>query len=134
MKKLVAILFLSVAFISCKDDSQKEVSVDSVQEEIGVRELSGNFVYYADAAVLQTKSELFGIIENEQSQELIKKAQPLKNEATDEVEVAVTLKVKVSKKPEGEEGWENRVEIVDIIKVSKINPEDSDMIKLGTKD
>ena len=129
MKKLIVTLCLITVFTSCKNDSKKEVSAEENQQEIGVREISGNFIYYDDAAVLQTNSELFGVIQNDKYDELIKKSMPLKGQATDEV--AVTLKAKVSKKPEGEEGWDNRVEIIDIIKVSKVNPEDSDIIKLG---
>lgn len=86
-------------------------------------------MYYADAAVFQTKSELFGVIENEMLEDLIIQSEPLKKEASDEV--AVTLKVKKSKKPENEEGWDNRIEILEIIKVSMANPEDNNIIKLG---
>ncbi|MEO8774441.1 MAG: hypothetical protein ABI263_06340 [Gelidibacter sp.] len=129
MKNLIAILFIAALFLSCKNDSKSPVSDDDRQEEISNREVSGNFFYYTDAAVLQTKSELFGVIENEKAKELIKMAEPLKDIATDEV--SVTLKVKVVKKPEFEEGWENRIEIIDIIKVSKVDQKDSDIIKLN---
>lgn len=131
MKKLIAILFIAILFTSCKNDSKSTVSVESSHDEISTREISGHFIYYADAAVLQTKSELFGVVENEKAQELIKIAEPLKDAPTDEV--AVTLKVKVVKKPEQEEGWENRVEILDIVNVSKVDQDDSDIIKLRSE-
>ncbi|MCB0446517.1 MAG: hypothetical protein KDD03_03225 [Gelidibacter sp.] len=133
MKKVLIFLFVVMAFVSCKKDSKTETSIDETIEEVSsdIKELSGNFIYYADAAVFQTKSELFGVVENEKLEELIIQSETLKDQPTDEV--AVTLKVKISKKPENEEGWDNRIEIIEIIKVSKVNSEDSDIIKLGTK-
>ena len=59
-------------------------------------------------------------------------AEPLKDAPTDEV--AVVLKVRVVKKPELEEGWENRIEIIDILKVSKVDVKDSTIIKLRPED
>lgn len=132
MKKILVLIFMVTAFVSCKKDSKTETTIEEPLEVVssGTKELSGNFIYYADAAVFQTKSELFGVVENEKLEELIIQSETLKDQPTDEV--AVTLKVKVSKKPEKEEGWDNRIEIIEIIKVSKVNPEDSDIIKLGT--
>lgn len=126
------LLFLMGVVFSCKKDKNNE-STDEPTEMIGedVKLFSGSFTYYADAAVFQTNNELFGVVENEMLMDLIVQAETLKDEATDEVKV--TLKAKVSKKPEGEEGWENRIEIVEIIKVTKSNPEDNTIIKLGNK-
>ena len=130
MKKIGAILFVSLLFTSCKNDSKSPEAKDNTQEEASIRVVSGRFTYYPDAAVFQTKSELFGLVENEKAQELIQRTESLKDAPTDEV--AVTLKVKVVKKPELEEGWENRIEIIDIINVSKVNQDDSGLIKLGS--
>ena len=137
MKKILLSLFVITAFLSCKDDSKKEnelsrneVSETTDDSKDGLTTLEGNFVYYADAAVLQTKSELYGVIINEKMHELDNQAQSLKDEPTDQV--AVTIKAKISKKPADEEGWENRVEIVEILKVSKLPSEANEVIKLGT--
>ncbi len=125
MKKILVSFLIITAFLSCKNDSKTES-----QSSGELTQLSGYFVYYADAAVLQTKSELFGVIINKKMQELNKQAQPLKNEPTDQV--AVTIKGIISKKPADEEGWENRIEIVEIISVSKLPAEANEVIKLGT--
>ncbi len=131
MNKLIVMLVIAAIFTSCKNDSKSSVFVDESQAENSVREISGDFIYFSDAGVLQTRSELFGVVENGKTQELIKMAEPLKIAATDEV--AVTLKVKVIKKPEHEEGWEKWIEIIDILKVSKVDQEDSDIIKLSSE-
>ena len=127
-------MVVATAFVSCKKDTKTETTTDEpIDESVSsdIKELSGSFMYYEDAAVFQTKSELFGVIENEKFEDLIIQSETLKDKPTDEV--SVILKVKVSKKPENEEGWDNRIEIIEIIKVSKVNSEDSDIIKLGTK-
>lgn len=133
MKKILLSLFVITAILSCKDDSKKENELtkeDTLEANDGLTTLTGNFVYYADGAVLQTKSELYGVIINEKMHELDNQAQPFKVEPTDQVKV--TIKAKISKKPANEEGWENRVEIVEILKVSKLPSEDNEVIKLGT--
>ncbi|MGC1632460.1 MAG: hypothetical protein WA749_10155, partial [Gelidibacter sp.] len=76
MRKLIAILFIATLFISCKNDPKSAVSVDDSEDGPSVREISGNFTSYADAAVFQTKNELFGVVENEKLQELVKIAEP----------------------------------------------------------
>lgn len=129
MKQLITILLFVTVFYSCKNDSKTETTANTTETTDNLRQVTGNFIYYADAAVLQTKSELFGVIENEKMKELVEKSKAYKNEPTDEV--VVTLKVKVSKKPENEEGWENRVDIIDIVSIAKANPDDNDIIKLG---
>ncbi|MEZ4801396.1 MAG: hypothetical protein R2797_01390 [Gelidibacter sp.] len=129
MKKIVLILLMAASFLGCKDDKKVEESESMEKTSSDVTQISGNFIYYDDAAVFQTKSELYGVISNENLEDLIIQSEALKNEPSDEV--AVVLKVKKSKKPENEEGWDNRIEIIEILKVSKVNPEDSDIIKLG---
>ena len=131
MKKLIVLLCVVATFISCKNDEKKETETVNEELEVSTDEsiVTGSFMYFADAAVFQTKSELFGVVENEKLQDLILQAETLKSEASDEV--AVVLKVKKSKKPENEEGWDNRIEILEIIKVSKSNPDDNKIIKLG---
>ena len=131
MKKLILLLCIVTTFVSCKNDEKKENETVNEESELSTDEstVTGNFVYYADAAVFQTKSELFGVVENEKLQDLIVQAETLKDEPSDEV--AVTLKVKITKNTDNKEVWENWIEILEIIKVSKANPEDSNIIKLG---
>lgn len=133
MKKSLFLVFILMAFTGCKNDSKSPIVGDADRDDqLDVRELTGNFIYFDDAGVLQTKSELFGVIEDEKAQELIKRAEPLKDQPTDEVNV--TLKVKVSEKPKHEEGWDNRVEIIEIITVTKVEEKNSNDIKLRSQE
>ncbi|MFL0353373.1 hypothetical protein [Xanthomarina sp. GH4-25] len=133
MKKVFILILTVATFISCKNDSKTETveteNGKAAFQHDGLTLLKGEFVYYADAAVLQTTQEVYGVVINEKMHELDNQAKPYKLEATDMVPVEV--KGKIIPKPEGEEGWPFRVEIIEIIKVNKPDPNKNDVVKLG---
>ena len=134
MKKLI-FLFALVAFIGCKKNIKNET--EEVQDNLektekqsdGLTLLKGQFIYYADAAVLQTHAEVYGVVTNDKMHELNEMAQKYKKENTDMVPVEV--RAKIIPKPENEEGWPFRVDIVEILKVSAPDPNDGEMITIG---
>ena len=135
MKKVI-LLFTVIAFVSCKSDKKTEdqnaIVEDSEKNEAqndGLTLLKGEFIYYADAAVLQTTKEVYAVVLDDKMQELNELVQQYKKEVTDMV--PVEIKGKISPKPENEEGWPFRVEIVEIINVSKPNPEGGEIITIG---
>ncbi|MEC3906528.1 hypothetical protein VOI54_05830 [Tamlana sp. 2201CG12-4] len=115
MKKVIFIVCTLIAFTSCKDDN--------------LTILKGDFIYYADAAVLQTPTEIYGVIIDEKMHELDKQVQSYKKETTDMV--PVEIRGKIIPKPKNEEGWPFRVEIKEILNISKPSPEKNNIIKLG---
>jgi len=127
MKKLVLILCLAM-FIACKTD-KKEVTTETAAEAVAYQILKGSYLYYADAAILQTPTEVYGLILDENSVALDKKVSPYKVLDTDMVPVEV--KGEIIPKAEGEEGWPLKVKIVEILKVTKPVPEKNDVITLG---
>ena len=112
MKKFLLVLFVSAALFSCE---KGEV-------------LKGEFIYYSDAAVLQTKDQMYGVVIDEKMHELNKKAEAFKTEATDFVQVEI--RGKVTPKLENEEGWPFRVEIKEILNVEGVK-QNSEVVKLG---
>jgi len=138
MRKILIILITIAAFTSCKNENKKETTEESIEtkdertakQSDGLTLLKGEFVYYADAAVLQTHSQIYGVILNNKVEELNTKAKPFKNDATDFV--MVEIRGKISPKPEGEEGWDNRVEIKEILNVSALKSNTESVVKLGT--
>ena len=138
MKKLVFLLVLAVTFTSCKNETKKENAESTETEDgrtakqsDGLTLLKGEFVFYADAAVLQTKNQIYGVIINDKVTDLNQQAEAFKKEETDFVMVEVRGKIKP--KPEGEEGWDNQVEIKEILNISAIKSEAENVVKLGTK-
>ena len=130
MKKLLILLLAVTSFYSCKNDSKKkDTTTESNSETIetaGLTLLKGEYIYYGDAAVLQTKHQVYGVVIDKKMQELEDLAKAYKNSETDMV--PVEIRGKVIQKPEEEEGWPYRIEIKEIINVSKPDPIKEDII------
>ena len=138
MKKLFFIALTLAALMSCKNDAkseQKEGTISSNNDERtekqsdGLTLLKAEFIYYADATVLQAHNEMYAVIIDEKMHELNEQAIKLKTADTDMV--PVEIRGIITPKPENEEGWPYRVEIKEILKVSKPNPEGGEMITIG---
>ncbi len=139
MKKITLILFAITVFTACKNDIKNKTEElpkgiatkdKTARQNDGLITMKGDYIFYKDAAVLQTKSEIYGVVINDLAIELNNKAKAFQEENTDMV--AVTIRCKKSKKPENEEGWEYRVEIKEILKVEAIPTNENDVIKLGS--
>lgn len=134
MKKINLIIILVLTMLACKNETKQEVDLEenrakSFDQNDGFITLKGDFVYYADAAVLQTPSEIYGVVIDENLQLLDQQVKPFKKEATDMV--PVTVRVKKFEKNKDEEGWQYRVEIKEILKVEAPDPNKEDVIKLA---
>jgi hypothetical protein len=139
MKKII-FLFALVAFTGCKKDVKNEGEINTTEEvqdnsertekqSDGLTLLKGQFIYHADAAVLQTHRELYGVIIDAKMHELNDMAEKYKKVETDMVPVEV--RGKITPKPENEEGWPFRVQIVEILNVSAPDPNAGEMITIG---
>ena len=127
MKKAFILLLCIGSFLSCKNDKKTSEETDVQENELTV--LKGEFIYFADAAVLQTPSEVYAVIIDEKMYELNEQVKKYKKLDTDMV--PVEIRGKVTPKPENEEGWPFRIEIKEIISITKPNPEDNNVVKLG---
>ncbi len=135
MKKLLILFIIGFSLYSCKNEVKnkpidlKENRDKSYSQDDGFITVKGEFIYYADAAVLQTKSEIYGVVIDKNMHKLDEQVKAFKTEDTDMV--PVTVRVKKFKKPEGEEGWPYRVEIKELLKVEAPNSNKKDVIKLA---
>lgn len=146
MKKVLVLLLVILVFTACKNDAkpahhipeaavteQPETTVDkdgrTTKQSDGLTLLKGEFVYFADTAVLQTHREVYGVVVDANMEALNAKVQQYKKEPTDMV--PVEIRGKIVPKPEGEEGWPFRVEIKEILNVYKPNENKKDVIKLN---
>ncbi|WP_066222222.1 hypothetical protein [Formosa haliotis] len=128
MKKALIVLLCLSVFISCKNDTKSTSETTSTEHNEDSKVLKGEFVYYADAAVLQTTDQIYGVIINKKMHDLDTQAKAFKKEDTDMVFVEV--KGLIKPKPEGQEGWPFQVEITDIINVSASKNQDEHTIKI----
>ena len=139
MKNIIITFIIVIAFTSCKNDKKSEGNLDQIEtqeekttkQDDGLVLIKGEFVYFADAAVLQTNSSsIYGVVINEKMHELDKLAQQYKKEPTDYV--SVEIRGEIIPKPENEEGWPYRINIKEILSVNKSQTED-EVIKLESQ-
>tara|TARA_B100000809_G_C15125672_1_gene526127 strand:+ start:2386 stop:2844 length:459 start_codon:yes stop_codon:yes gene_type:complete len=143
MKKAFLLLSIFAVTLCCKADKKLEAEVPqddqtrvavegkTLKQSDGLIAIQGEFIYYADAAVLKTASKMYGVVVNEKMQELQSQVKAFKKEDTDMV--PVTVRGRLFKKNSSEEGWEDKIEIKEILKISAPSPDANDIIKIGNK-
>ncbi|WP_047548781.1 hypothetical protein [Psychroserpens sp. Hel_I_66] len=141
MKNTFIILMTLTFLVGCKNDKTTEENVTSKttvledgkteKQSDGLIAIQGEFIYYADAAVLKTSNKIFGVVLNDKVNELQDQVKAYKKEDTDMV--PVTVRGRIFKKDSNEEGWEDKIEIKEILNVSPPKPEANDVIKIGNK-
>jgi hypothetical protein len=140
MRKLGILLLICTVVIACKLDNKKVVELEgtnakesgkTIKQNDGFITLQGEFIYYADAAVLKTSGKIYGVVIDDVVQELQSQVKAFKKEDTDMI--PVTVRGRLFKKAPNEEGWEDKIEIKEILKVSAPSLEANDVIKIGNK-
>ncbi len=145
MKKLIVVCLITLAIIGCKTDKSENTNETSANSESvsengktnkqndGLIAIHGNYLYVAqdNAAVLQTNTQMYGVIINDMIKELNAQVDPLKKEPYDMI--PITVRGKLYKNEGVKDEWENKIEIEEILKVSQPETEADDVIKLGIK-
>ena len=129
MKKILIVLCLALFAVACKNEVKSVPETAQEQAVDSIPTIKGEFIYIADAAVLKGDNFIYGVEIDTKAQELAERVAPLKREDFDMV--PVTIKGKIKKNPKAE-GWEEVVEIREIIEVSKPTAEPA--VKVKTKD
>ena len=111
----ILILFLLISF-SCDSKQDKVVSNEVVKTKNNdLIILSGDYVFYNNAAVLQTNKNVYGIIINEKVNELNEKLSSIKKDEFDFI--PVILKGRLKNKDKNDEGWSVKLEITEIVEI-----------------
>jgi hypothetical protein len=136
MKHIFILLIGLSVFTSCKNDTNTaEKTIETPTSPIeqtkndGFTLIAGEFLYFADAAVLQVGSSVYGVIIDDKMHELFNMGKEFRKEPTDGI--AVKIRGKITPKPEGEEGWPHRIEIKEIVSVKALDPKANEVIKIG---
>lgn len=127
MKKILFVLVLSIAMISCKNSEEKNPE-DSIgaSETLSEEEISklpayrGEFIHTGEAAVLKGKNFIYGVVLDDMSEDLAKQVETVKEDKYDMV--GVLVKGIVYKNPaleRGEEGWPEVIAIKKVVQIDK---------------
>lgn len=135
MKKIFFLTLVISMIVSCKNNNKSNTNEDVLNSSNKTEKqndelvlIKGEFVFYEDAAVLQTSNDIYGVYINDKMLELNTLAKQYKIEPTDMVNVEI--KVKISNKKDDKILWENKVEIIEIINVTQQTKENNNTIQL----
>ena len=103
MKKISLLILLTLIF-GCKNSSEN------------LTLLKGNYIYFDDAAVLQTNNEVYGVFMNAKALELNKSAEQYRT--TPSEIIYVELKGIVSTEEDDKIKWEKKFDIKEIVSIS----------------
>ena len=124
MRKLIGLLIVAIFAISCQDDDRKELVTEPEAEKVpdSIPLLEGDFVYVADAAVLRGDGFVYGVSLDSMSNILAEKVAPLKSD--DFEMIPVKVRAKIVPNPQ-QEGWDEVIEIREIIEVPEAKTSDT---------
>lgn len=135
MKKIFFLALVISVILSCKNDKKSETNQNALDSSNKTEKqndelvlIKGEFVFYEDAAVLQTNNDIYGVYINDKMLELNTLAKQHQIEPTDMVNVEI--KGKISNKKDDKILWENKVEIIEIINVTQQAKENNNTIQL----
>jgi len=116
MKKYRILILIALFSFSCDKKQNKVVSNEVFETKNNdLIILSGDYVFYNNAAVLQTNKNVYGIVINEKVNELNQRLTSIKKDEFDFI--PVILKGKLQNKKEDEEGWSVKLEITQIVEI-----------------
>ena len=106
------------------------VTACTTQPKPQAESLSGKFLFYDNAAVLNTGSEIYGVVVDDKLHELHAQALTVQKDSFDMVQVYI--KGVISENP-NEEGWPQVVNVKEIDSVAPSAPLTNQMIEIRTE-
>lgn len=124
MKKIESIFFLVIVFsvfaISCKSDKNTEKQITEDKEKIVASDeftsLKGEFIHVDTAAVLKVNNKLYGVKMDEMAKSVIEKANVMKADDYDVINIDIKAEINPNTEPEG---WEEIVTIKSLENIYK---------------
>ena len=113
MKKIGLLIVLTLVF-GCKNSSEN------------LTLLKGSYIYFDDAAVLQTNNEVYGVFMNSKALELNQRAEQEKTTPRDVI--YVELKGVISTDEDDKIKWEKKFDIKEIVSISRTKKERNTLI------
>lgn len=118
MKKASLLFILSLFLFACegekKEKNTEESSTESLVESNSGKQLRGEFIYVDGAAVLKGRDFIYGVVIDEKGKELIEVTEEKKQDEYDMIPVLIRGEIIPNTV---EDGWEELVEVKDILRV-----------------
>ena len=106
------------------------VAACTTQPKSEVESLTGEFLFYDNAAVLNTGSEMYGVVVDDKLHELHAQALTVQKDSFDMVQVFIKG---VISKNQNEEGWPQVIKVKEIDSVAPSAPLTNQMIEIRTE-
>ncbi len=106
------------------------VAACTTQPKSKAESITGEFLFYDNNAVLNTGSEIYGVVVDDKLHELHAQVAPIQKDSFDMVQVYI--KGMISKNPNAE-GWQEVITIKDIDSVAPSTPFENQMIEIRTE-
>ena len=119
MKKNLQLIILLLFVAAC-----------TPQQKSKAESITGEFLFYDNNAVLNTGSEIYGVVVDDKLHELHAQVTPIQKDSFDMVQVYI--KGVISKNPNAE-GWPEVITIKDIDSVAPSTPLENQMIEIRTE-
>jgi hypothetical protein len=125
----VLVCAVAIMVFGCKSDKSSEVKEPQTKENLKVKKdyptLTGEFIHVDTAAVLRVDNNLYGVKMDDIAKSVIKKAETIKTDDYDVINVIV--KGEINPNPE-KEGWKEIVTIKSLDKIYK--PQQTKQVKV----
>ena len=119
MKKNLQLIILLLFVAAC-----------APQQKSKAESITGEFLFYDNNAVLNTGSEIYGVVVDDKLHELHAQVTPIQKDSFDMVQVYI--KGVISKNPNAE-GWPEVITIKDVDSVVPSTPFENQMIEIRTE-
>jgi hypothetical protein len=130
MKINIFIAVFSFLFLACNSEKQNKDenknSASSTEEVIKFKSYVGEFIKVDDAAILKGNDYIYGVVLDSMGLALAEQAEALKYDEYDMIPVVVSGDVIPN---ENEDGWEELIQVKQIIRLSEPKMEESVEIK-----
>jgi hypothetical protein len=127
MKKVSSLLILFVAVavttLSCKSDKNSDSEGLKDKKSLSIENeymtLTGEFIHVDTAAVLKVKNKLYGVKMDDMAKSVIEKAETIKTDDYDVINIDIKAEINPNTEPEG---WEEIVTIKVLDNIYKPQP------------
>lgn len=136
MRNKICVLIIGLLLLSCGQDKKKsnkegqQETKSKLEKADGPRLVRGDFITVDSAAVIKSRSKIYGVVLDSMGRELNKRSKALQNEPFDMIPVSIKGEIIQNDK---KDEWEEIIKVKEIIDVKKPgNTDQTKNLKIST--